>query len=255
MEEKSLTEIPPGQGDSRSSKEFISALMEKADLFDPGSPIALKSALWLDYFLNEGALAFKEKWGLLPPEEKNLLGMEILKCYLRQPLFLRLSREGKGGIAGTSLVSEKKGKLWQVTFASGKKKILRMYYPLPHHRLWPDLLEILAKDFFPSSSTSHSLERELALASGSRLAHLRQRTETLRIFFPETASQEPPPQPLEKEMAESDLNQGSAAFAPLSQMETDLPPPASVIPKDKDKRSGPGKKKKRKSADDQMKLF
>jgi hypothetical protein len=255
MEEKSLTEIPLRQGDSRSSKEFIFALMEKADLFDPGCPTSLKSALWLDYFLNEGALTFKEKWGLLPPEEKNLLGMEILKCYLHQPLFLRLSRDGRGEISGTPLVSEKKGGLLQVTFASGNQKILQRYYPLHHNRLWPDLLEILAKVFFPSSATSHSLERELALVSGSRLAHLRQRAETLRLFFPGTATREPLPQPLEKEMAESDLNQGLAAFAPLAQMETDPPPPASVIPEDRDKRSGPGKKKKRKSADDQMKLF
>jgi hypothetical protein len=260
MEEKNQTEISPGQGDRQSSdKESIFTLMEKGDLFDPGCPLSLKSALWLDFFLDNGAEAFKEKWLLLPSEEKNLLGIIFLKYYLHQPFFIGISREVSGGMVWTPLVTERKGRLLQVAFESEGKRGHQIYYPLQHDQLWPNLLQILVEDFIPFSGTLQSLERELALASDSRLDHLRQRADTLRIFFSGPATKDDlrsqpinSAEPLKKENAKKNILDQETEI----KMEPALLSVDSAMPED---RTGPPtpvkKKKKTKSAQGQMKLF
>jgi hypothetical protein len=264
MEEKNQTKISPGQSDSQSSdKESIFTLMEKADLFDPCCPLSLKSALWLDFFLNNGPEAFKEKWLLLPSEEKNHLGIIFLKCYLHQPLFIALSREEKGNRSWGPTTYEKKKGLLQVSFESGGEKALRIYYPLPHHRLWPDLLQVLSENFIPSPRTQQSLERELFLASASRLAHLRLRAETLQAFLSGSALQENPPPssitpvPLINEPAENNIQDQKPAIKFLAlNVEPALASGDAAISEKSVKPSHPVKKKKKaKPADDQMKLF
>jgi hypothetical protein len=94
MEEKHTEEWSPLLGEGHpSDADFFSPFMGNESLFETGYPASLRLALWLDFFLMAGEEGFKKKWPLLPTEEQKTLGIELLKCYLVQPLFLRLSQE------------------------------------------------------------------------------------------------------------------------------------------------------------------
>jgi hypothetical protein len=267
MKEVHTQKASSGLGtDSFFDPESIFSLMEAGSLFEPKYPESLRLALWLEYFLRDGAQAFKEKWRLLPPDGNKILGMTILKCYLHQPLFLPVLGEGKGRISdAVILASEKKGKLLQVSYAPGSIRDVKVYYPLQHHRLWPDLLEVLKEVFLPLVTIFEFLEKEVALASVSRLDHLRQRAETLRnIFSTQEAACVIPPQtseasgPLKEEepsvqiedilVEEHKADDSFQRKAPIS-----TSPP---VPDKGSKSQEPTKKKRRrKSSEDQMKLF
>ncbi|MBA4393242.1 MAG: hypothetical protein C0407_06790 [Desulfobacca sp.] len=159
------------------------SLLEDGFLFQLGYPLPLRLALWLDYFLMAGQDRFQDKWAHLSLEEQQALGIELLKCYLSQPLFLRLSQEGISGSKKPLHISEKAEKLLQVEVESGATPEICSFYPLAHQRLWPDLLTVLKEAPFPSEEVFNRLQPELTIASSSRLETIRRRAETLGDFF------------------------------------------------------------------------
>ncbi|HMK64437.1 MAG TPA: hypothetical protein VK564_01500, partial [Thermodesulfobacteriota bacterium] len=128
----------------------------------------------------------------------------------------------------------------------------KIYYPLEHDRLWPDLLPVLMAYFIPSPGAQKSLERELNLALTSRLDYIQLRAKTLEPFLSRTSDPVPSPDqlttaaPLVQEGIESPADQPKAprrsAEKPVSRETTEAPAPKK-------------KKKQPKSAQDQLKLF
>jgi hypothetical protein len=264
MEENNHPEISSEQGSRHLSlQEGLFPLWESADLFDAGCPLSLKSVLWLDFFLHTGGDAFKEKWLCLSPLEQDLLGIIFLRSYLYQPLFITISGERPEGSAWKATASEKKGRMLRVVFDSEGKKAHKIYYPLEHDRLWPDLLPILMANFIPSPGTQKSLERELNLTSTSRLDNIQLRVKTLQTFLSRTETQANLPdrltdvnplahEGLEKNVADQDLEGESPVRkpkAPRRSVERTLPreTPEAPAPKKKKKQSKP--------TQDQLKLF
>jgi hypothetical protein len=267
MKEKHPDGPSPLMGDDHSTDtEFFPPFMEDESLFESGYPASWRLALWLDFFLRAGEEAFKEKWTSLSSEEQKTLGIELLKCYLVQPLFLRFFAADKPPTAKGPFILKKDGKLLQVTYDTGKGESVLLLYPLVHHRLWPGLLSVF-KEVFPYSHTLlKHLEPELRMAAASRLEEIRQRAETLRAYDSKEAVEDvlhshDSGQELEviketvfslEKVEPSDLDQ--ADISPSTVM--DAVPSAPEIPDiGFEPQRAPKKRKKKKSAEDQMKLF
>lgn len=229
-----------------SEPGFDQTLLEQRFLFQPGYAPPLRLALWLDYFLIAGEAPLKKKWGQLSLEDQNALGIELLKCYLFQPLFLRLSPGGKSALKNPGGLLGKSGKL--------------LFYPLAHDRLWPGLLTVLKEELFSSEEVFKGLQPGLMMTSSSRLEAIRRRAETLGSFFltgqrTGLAATEP-------------ANPGKSALQPIEDDPTQVPlvvnsestlEPTQPLPADPDifpaSSASPKKKKKSKPATDQLKLF
>ena len=238
------------------------AMAGEALLFDRSFPLPWRLALWLDYFLMAGGERIKEKWSELPLEEQLDLGLEVLKCYLAQPLFIRLSPERREAMKNQPLVSEKEGRLLRVIFPSESTAPPYALYPLAHERLWPGLLDVLMDKLFPSEELSKSLQPALVMAASSRLETIRKRAEVLSSFFFKgkaeslSSGSQPGQQMNPEEHALPPMAQIPAQAAEMLPMaipeESDLP-----IPKDAEQPSSAAssRKKKKKTSGDQLKLF
>jgi hypothetical protein len=166
-----------------SDPEAFRSLTETGVLLDQGYPAPWRLALWLEYFLRAGRERFWEKWTRLSPEGQNDLGVEILKCYLFQPLFVPLSTGESLSPARSLPGLKKKGQLLQADLESTEGRSERLFYPLAHHRLWPGLWDFIKEEFPPSPKVFKRLIPDLTLASSSRLEKVRQRAESLISFF------------------------------------------------------------------------
>lgn len=239
-------------------------LTGKGILLEEESPPPLRLALWLEYFLTAGARSFEEIWGRLSMEEQKVLGIEILKCYLFQPLFIRISPEEKSIKLPSPILLKKKGKILAVERGSEPDGEVWFYYPLVHHRLWPGLLTLFQGGVFSSEEVIKGLEPELTITASSHLETIRQRTGTLRSFFRKGPDGEAP-----FSMMPDRQNQTGKKGAFLvenvpvqvqedvrfSEVEESARPPASepdIFPVQPVK---PQKRKKKKPKPDQMDLF
>jgi hypothetical protein len=259
-EHSPLKKVPQEKNRIPLNEDTVAVLMDQGDLFETDSPVALRTALWTDFFLTGGGNDFKKKWSQLPLEEKIVLGTALLKGYLHQPMFLRLWPEKGEKIPQRHSPVTQKGKLLQTVFNREDRTIIQIYYPLPHYRLWPELLEILLDDLFPSESVLRILARDLDLAALSRLPHLRQRAHTLQTRLAAKTIAE---SPRGAEQSGGAFPEGERdSSTPADQPEQGPSPPANIDslpesdPVEEAKPARPGKrKKKKKPADDQIKLF
>jgi hypothetical protein len=247
-----------------SDSAFDQLVLEEKVLFQPGYLKPLRLALWLDYFLMAGQDRLKEKWAQLSWEEQQALGIELLRCYLFQPLFLRLSQEERSATKNLLLISGKPGNLLRVEVESETTSESRFFYPLAHQRLWPGFLAVFEEGLFSSKEVFKGLQPELTLASSSRLETIRHRAETLDSFFlkwqgggvspdviktEQTNLEKSAPVPMEDLPAQTPggVHSASAVEAIQSAEEgADLLPTSPT---------SPPKKKKRKTPTDQLKLF
>ncbi len=224
--------------------------------FSPGPYLAL----WLDYFLVAGDKPVKEKWAALAPDKQIDLGIALLKCYLVQPLYIRLSREEKGPVIKAPLILESQGKFFRVEHGTGTNKKIELLYPLDHLRFWPELFGLYQANFFSSEKVVKTLSPEIILASSSRLEKIRRRAETLNSFFlkgnqKEIPVDKRPEDPVKIKNAPEDISgQNQGDVHPPDKIEPKQPPlmdldcpPSPLLP--------PKKRKKKKSSKDQMELF
>jgi len=252
------------------------SLKEWADLFsDPASSLSalgkgnhsestysapLHLALWLEFFLIAGEEPVKEKWALLPLEEQIDLGIELLKCYLFQPLYIRLVKEERSSALKAPLIMVTQGKFFQIEHGIETNRKIELLYPLDHRRFWPDLFRLFQKVFFSSEKVLKALEPGISLTSSSGLRKIRQRAETLGSFFLKGKGKEistdllPGDQSKTKNAREDTPGQAHEEIHPPKEIETKLPAPAvSDLPPSP--LSPPKRKKKKKSSQDQMELF
>lgn len=159
----------------------IQLLKEKGALFEAGHSAPLRLALWLEYFLSAGAKELKENWASLSLEEQNDLGIELLKCYLFHPLFLRLSPEKP--IKTTPFFLKKQEKLIWVEYEPGPDRKVRLFYPLVHHLIWPGLLIVLKENVISSEDALIRFQSAMKVAASSSLDTIQERVETLRSLF------------------------------------------------------------------------
>ena len=240
-------------------------LTKKGILLEKEYPSPLRLALWLEYFLTTGMGSLKKTWGRLSMEEQNVLGVKILKCYLFQPLFIRMSPEGKSLKPTPPLLLKKQGKILTVergTKSDGPDGEVWFYYPLVHHRLWPGLLTLFQGEILSFEEVFKGLEPELTIAASSQLETIRHRAETLRSLFrkvPSTAPSLIPEGQMGTEEAKTLMVEDAPARVPETANLTEgrktgqapSPGPDSSL----DQPAPPKKKKKKKPASDQMKLF
>lgn len=242
------------------------SLMEKGRLFDPGYSVDVRVALWLEYFLTAGDEPLKEIWARLSLEEQKTLGIKILKYYLSQPVFIRLSPEEKPIKPAPPLLLRRQGKVLTVERGIEPQGKVWLYYPLVHHRLWPGLLTLFQGGIFSFEEVVKGLGPELTIASSSRLIKIRQRAETLGSLFREKPGTSPsliPEGQIDTEktkilMVEDapaqdpgsvNLSKGLSEGLKSGQSPTPGPDISLVQP------AAPKKKKKRKPSSDQMELF
>lgn len=260
--EKSGKQLPDEWLPLFSDRAGSPSLMEKERFFHPGYSIGVRVALWLEYFLTAGLGPLKEIWARLSLEEQKTLGIEILKCYLSQPVFIRLFPEKKPIEPTSSLLLGRQGKVLTVKRGTETDGEVWFYYPLAHHRLWPGLLTLFQGGSFPFEEVVKDLGPELAIAASSRLIKIRQRAETLGSFFREKPGVAPsliPERQGESEKTKTLMVEdapaqvpGTADFSEGLEPDQDLTPGpglSSVQP------APPKKKKKKKPSADQMKLF
>lgn len=253
------------------SKEWIDLFSDpdqfltgKGILLQKECPLPLRLALWLEYFLTAGAGSLKEIWGRLSLEEQKVLGIEILKCYLFQPLFIRLSPEEKSIKLPSPLLLKKQGKILKVERGSEPDREVWFYYPLVHHRLWPGLLTLLQGGIFSSEEVIKGLEPELIIPSSSHLETIRQRAETLSSLFRKRPDGDVPFQMMPDRQKQTERTGVFIVEDVPAQIQEDvrssegeksiqrpIPGPDSSL----DQPAPPKKKKKKKPAADQMDLF
>lgn len=241
-------------------------LTKKGILLEREYPPPLRLALWLEYFLTAGVKPLKGLWARLPMEEQNVLGVEILKCYLFQPLFIRIFPEEKSLKPTPPLLLKKQGKILTVergTEPDGPDGEVWFYYPLVHHRLWPGLLTLFQQgEIFSFEEVAKGLEPELAIAASSHLETIRQRAETLSSLFRKMPGAAPsliPEGQMGTEETTTLMVEDAPARVPGTANLTEgrktgqapSPGPDSSL----DQPAPPKKKKKKKPALDQMKLF
>jgi hypothetical protein len=240
-------------------------LTRKGILLEKEYPPPLRLALWLEYFLTAGVKPLKGLWARLPMEEQKVLGMGILKCYLFQPLFIRLSPEGKSLKPTPPLLLKKQGKILTVergTEPDGPDGEVWFYYPLVHNRLWPGLLTLFQGEILSFEEVFKSLESELTIAASSQLETIRQRGETLASLFRDKPGAAPsliPEGQMGTEKTTTLMVDDAPAQVPGTANLTEggrtglapSPGPDSFL----DQPAPPKKKKKKKPAPDQMKLF
>jgi hypothetical protein len=251
------------------------SLKERADLFsDPASSLShlgkgnlsasrysesLHLALWLEFFLIAGKEPMKEKLALMPLEEQTELGIELLKCYLFQPLYIRLSMEQKTSVIKAPLTLESQGKLFQVEYGIGKDKKKELLYPLDHFHFWPGLFGLLEENFFSSEKVLKALEPGIILTSSSRLEKIRHRAETLGSLFlngkrKDITFDSPPEDPSKiNDGLEDTPGQAHRDIHHPRQPEPNLP--ISSVSDPLSPFGTPKRKKKKKSSMDQMELF
>ncbi|MGC1401395.1 MAG: hypothetical protein WA974_00525 [Thermodesulfobacteriota bacterium] len=242
-------------------------LARKGILLEKEYPSPLRLALWLEYFLTAGVKPLEGLWARLPMEEQKVLGVEILKCYLFQPLFIRMSPEGKSLKPTPTLLLKKQGKILTVergTEPDGPDGEVWFYYPLVHNRLWPGLLTLFQGEILSFEEVFKSLEPELTIAASSQLETIRKRAKTLRSLF----SKEPdegvpfpmtPNRPNQSEKIGTFNVEDDPAQVPMdvrfSEGDKSAQPPASVPDISPVQPVKSQKKKKKKPVPDQMKLF
>ncbi len=241
------------------SAESLSAL-EKGDFSEPTFSASLYLALLSDLFLSAGEEPVKEKWASLSRVVQTDLGIELLKDYLFQPLYIRLSKEKKLSPIKSPLKLESQGKFFRVEHGAGPNRKIELLYPLNHRRFWPDLFRLFEEDFFSSEKVFKALEPEILLASSSRLEKIRHRAEDLSTLFlkgkhPEISASLPPGDQSEITNAREDApGPAHGDVHPPEKMEPDLSAPAiSDLPPSPP--SPPKRKKKKKPSDDQLELF
>jgi hypothetical protein len=254
--EKSLKEWTDLFSDPASSLSTLA----KGNLVEPGLSTPLHLALWLEFFLIAEEELVKQKWGSLPLEVQTDLGLELLKGYLFQPLYIRLSKEEKSSAIKSPLSLESRGKFFQIEHGSGINRKIELLYPLDHRRFWPELFKLFPEDFFSFEKVLKALEPGIFLTSSSRLRKIRQRAETLDSFFLKGKNKAIPPDLLPgdpskaKKVMEATPRQAHGEVHPPKKMKptqpasavSDLPP--SPLPP-------PKRKKKKKSSPEQLKLF
>lgn len=240
------------------------SLTEGRGLFEKGCSAPLWLALWLETFLMAGGKPLKKEWPRLSPEAQRVIGVELLKCYLYQPLFIRLSSEGRPATPGSKFILKRQGQLLQVEIGSGPAREIQFCYPLAHSRLWPDLLTLFEEELFSFREIFKNLEPGLHMASSSRLETIRQRAETLHSFFLKWQGSSvfrsmKPEETTDPEKGDSLSIEDSPAQEPGGiNLDKDIEPtepitfdPEKVPPS----APRPKKKGKGKSAPDQMKMF
>jgi hypothetical protein len=153
-QEQSLKEWTDLFSDPASSLSTLG----KGNLSEPTFFASLYLALLSELFLVAGGEAVKEKWASLPLEVQTELGIELLKNYLFQPLYIRLSREKKSSPIKSPLSLESQGKLFRVEHGAGPNRKIELLYPLNHRRFWPDLFRLFQEDFFSSAKVFKALE-------------------------------------------------------------------------------------------------
>lgn len=256
FQEQSLKEWTDLFSDPASS---LSAL-EKGNPFEPTFSASLYLALLSDLFLVAGEEPVKEKWASLPLELQTDLGIELLKGYLFQPLYIRLSKEEKASAIKGPLKLESQGKFFRVEHGTETNRKIELLYPLDHHRFWPDLFKLFQEDFFSSEKVFKALEPRILLASSSRLEKIRRRGETLNSLFLKGKHQEisadllPGDQSETKNAQEAHPGQAQGDVHPLEKIEPDPSAPAiSDLPPSP--LSPPMRKKKKKPSNEQLELF
>ena len=254
-QEQSLKEWADLFSDPASS---LSAL-GKGNLSAPAFSASLYLALLSDLFLVAGEEPVKEKWASLPLEVQTDLGIELLKGYLFQPLYIRLSLEEKVSAIKAPLKLESQGKFFRVEHGTGPNRKIELLYPLNHLEFWPDLFGLFQEDFFSSEKVLKALEPGILLASSSRLEKIRRRAETLGSLFlkgkPKASSTDLPRDQSETINAPEDSpGQAQEDVHPPEKIKPDLSasansdlPPSPLLP--------PKRKKKKKSSNEQMELF
>ena len=153
-QEQSLKEWTDLFSDPASS---LSAL-GKGNLSEPAFSASLYLALLSDLFLVAGEEPVKEKWASLPLDVRTDLGIELLKGYLFQPLYIRLSKEEKASAIKAPLKLESQGKFFRVEHGAGPNRKIELLYPLNHLEFWPDLFGLFQEDFFSSEKVFKALE-------------------------------------------------------------------------------------------------
>jgi hypothetical protein len=218
------------------------------------SPLYL--ALWLDFFLVTGAKPVKEKWSFLSFAKQIELGIELLKYYLYQPLYIRLTKESTVSVIKAPLKLESQGKLFRVEQGTGTNRKIELLYPLDHPRFWPDLFGLFQEDFFSSEKVHNALEPGIILASSSRLEKMRRRAETLGSLVLEgkhgqISADLKPEVPFQTPNATEDILEQAGHSSQTIESNQSAPsvsaPPSPL--------SSPKRKKKKKSSMDQMELF
>lgn len=260
--EKSGKQLPGELIPLFSDRAASPSLMGKERLFDQGYSVDVRIALWLEYFLTAGMGPLKEKWSRQPEEEQKTLGIEILKYFLFQPVFIRLFPGKKPREPTNPHLLSRQGKVLTVKRGAEPDGEIWFYYPLVHHRLWPDLLTLFQGGNFSFEEVVKGLGPELAIAASSRLIKIRQRAETLDALFRDKPGAAPsliPEGQLGTEkpqtLAAEDVPVDDPGDAGLSEgLKTDQAPTPGpdlslVQP------APPKKKKKKKASADQMKLF
>jgi hypothetical protein len=227
-------------------------------------PPPLRLALSLEFYLTAGEEPLKELWGRLPLEELKVLRIEILKCYLFQPLFIRLFPQEKPRNPNPPLFLKRRGNLLFAERGTGSGREVGFYYPLAHHRLWPGLLSMNQNEKFSFEKCIKNLEPELTTAASSRMETLRQRADILRSLFLRERDGDvlfsvEPDQPDRKEKTEDVILEDKPAQDPgevrFSEGDKNAHSPASGPDLSPAQSAKPQKKKKKKPAADQMDLF
>lgn len=241
----------------------LSAILEKGNKSEATFSSPSYLALWLDYFLVAGEEPVKEKWASLPLEEQIGLGVELLTCYIFQPLYIRLTKREKASMIKAPLKLESQGKFFRVEHGTGTNRNIELLYPLEHRRLWPDLFRIIPGDLFSSRKIMEAIQPGMTLSSFSRLEKIRQRVETLASFLTKGQPEETLPDrlPVEQtpfdmappitgdQIEESDTGDHSPEITDSSQSAPEIKdiPPSPLPP--------PKRKKKIKQSKNQMELF
>ncbi|MEW6188232.1 MAG: hypothetical protein AB1585_21140 [Thermodesulfobacteriota bacterium] len=236
---------------------------EKGIPFRPGFPTSLRLALWLELFLLIGEGGVKKQLAFLPEKELIALGIRLLQCYLSQPLYVRIFRGENRSIFKRPLNFKAEGKLYQVEQGGGEKKWTEILYPLDHRRLWPKGLRLLPEWVFAAEAVFKTLEPEMHLAASSGLEKIRVRVQTLETLFQEgrrveipapLSAEEPPPPPINV-VGEGGKREGTKEEKGIKTVEKD-PQPAQEIQDLAPSLTVPsGKRKKRKSSQEQLELF
>ncbi len=238
----------------------LDLLREKGIRSESTYPASLFIALWLDFFLVTGGEEVKAKWAALPPEEQSGLGVELLKCYLSQPLYIRLSEGKKLPGLKAPLELKSQGKFFLVEYGNEPDRQLEWLYPLDHQRFWPALFRVFKENFFTSEDIQKALEAEMIRVSSSRLEKIRRRADDLIALFSKGDINEIPEAPTPKDQPEwppvrkdTPETVSEDVLSP-EKLEPETPPPA-VPDLSPSPASEPKRKKKKKTSMDQLELF
>ncbi len=260
-EKKSSERFPKEWIDLFSDPDQV--FKEEAVLLKKGRPLLLLFALGLEFFLMAGEQSLKEFLGRLPREVQRALRIEILKCYLFQPLFIRLFPEEKPIHLTPPLLLKKQKNLLLAERGTGSCEEIGFYYPLVHHRLWPGLLSLNQEGIFSSEEILQGLEPELLIASSSTLKTIRQRAETLRALRKEAKGDIPFSMEADQQKRVEKPDTANVEEARTRDPEEDRSPaknhpaqPSVPVPDISPVQPAvPQKRKKKKPVPDQMDLF